>query len=184
MRARYVISVAMGIALLGAGIAGATLSGSSSLPAGPPEAIPPEEAQIPEGLPEQALAGTAGAEAKRSAAMDFVDAMGAWTACVAEQAPLHDESTGEFDPEAACGPKPAPTLPEDGETNGNAGDNGAVGGRGDEASAFGKQIAEEAGADGQAFGQQTAEQAATDGAAAGQQTAAEAQPDFAGPPGP
>ena len=172
MRARYVISVAAGIALLGTGIAGATLSGSSSLEAGPPETIPPGEAQIPEGLPEQALAGMAQAEAKRAEAMAFVDAMRAWTACVAEQAPLHDESTGEFDPEAACGPKPTPTLPEGGDENDNGStDNGggASAGLGDQASAFGKQTAGEAQTGGEAFGQQTA---------------GEAQPDIGGPPGP
>jgi hypothetical protein len=180
MRARYVISVAAGIALLGAGIAGATLTGSSLLSAGPPETIPPEEAQIPEGLPEQALAGMAQAEAKRAVAMTFVDAMRAWTACVAEQAPLHDE-TGEFDPEAACGPKPTPTLPE----NGEDGDEGGAGaGRGDRASAFGRQTADEAQTGGEDFGNQTAEEAQTGEEDFGQQTAGEAQPDFAGPPGP
>jgi hypothetical protein len=181
MRARYVISVAAGIALLGAGIAGATLTGSSLLSAGPPETIPPEEAQIPESLPEQALAGMAQAEAKRTLAMTFVDAMRAWTVCVAEQAPLHDESTGEFDPEAACGPKPTPTLPE----NGEDGDEGGAGaGRGDQASAFAKQTADEAQTGGEDFGKQTADEAQTGGEAFGQQTAGEAQPDFAGPPGP
>lgn len=185
MRARYVISVAAGIALVGAGIAGATLSASQR--AGPPETIPPEEAQIPEGLPEQAVAGMAQADVKRAAAMTFVDAMRSWTACVAEQAPLHDESTGEFDPEAACGPKPTPTLPEGDDENDNGGTEnggGAAAGRGDQASAFGRQTADEAQTGGEDFGKQTGDEAQTGGEDFGQQTASEAQPDFAGPPGP
>jgi hypothetical protein len=191
MRARYVISVAAGIAFVGAGIAGATLSVSQR--AGPPETIPPEEAQIPEGLPEQAVAGMAKADANRAATMTFVDAMRAWTACVAEQAPLHDESTGEFDPEAACGPKPTPALPEDGDdgdendngsTDNGGGSGGAAAGRGDQAEDFGKQTAGEAQTGGEDFGQQTAGEAQTGGEDFGQQTVGEAQPHLGGPPGP
>lgn len=68
------------------------------------------EAEHEGDLPEGAQEGKATAEAKRDAAKRFSEAMQVWTDCVAEKAPQQEESgaEGDFDPEAACDPKPNP----------------------------------------------------------------------------
>ncbi|MGH2663031.1 MAG: hypothetical protein ACRDH8_09570 [Actinomycetota bacterium] len=195
---RWVIGVVAGAFLVTAGIASAAFSRSvdraplsgppeSVPPPGIPETVPPEEAEAADGVPAPAQAGMATAEANRARARAFVEAMQAWTGCVGEQAPLHDESTGEFDPQAACGPKPRPPHAGDGEPDGAArppGNPGGPGdeGRGQEASAFGQQTAEEAQAGGEAFGETISEEAESGGEAFGQQTAEEAKPGLAGGP--
>lgn len=58
-------------------------------------------------LPEPAKQGIATADKNRQNALTFTTAMRKWAACVAEKAPLHDPTAGDFDPIAACGNKPA-----------------------------------------------------------------------------
>ena len=74
--------------------------------------------------------GKARAAANKARAKQFTDAKKSWTACVAEKAREHT-GPGPFDPEAACGPKPAsqdfhpaPTGPTGPDDHGNGKDNG------------------------------------------------------------
>lgn len=102
-------------------------------------------------------------QARREAAMTFVDAMRAWTSCVSEAAPAHDESTGDFDPVAACGEKPAPPGgPSDSQGKSESG-NGNSGSPRPPASDLGGDAAEQAEEDGEGFGQGIADQARPDG---------------------
>jgi len=79
-------------------------------------------------------AGKARAADNRARAKAFTDAKKTWTECVAEKASEHSGSSGPFDPEAACGPKPnpqdfrsapaGPTGPTDHGNGNNGNDNG------------------------------------------------------------
>ncbi len=131
-----VVAISAGAITFGAAAGAVSLVGL----AGPSEG--PQVETLPE-LPQPATEGMATAEAKREAAMAFVTDMRGWTSCIAREAPLHDESTGVFDPVATCGAKPVPTLPDEdgngGQPEGTA--RGATGAGGEE---FGRGVAEDA----------------------------------------
>lgn len=61
-----------------------------------------------EAVPQQAQAGQATAAGKHAAALDYADAVEAWTACVSSAASAQGETSGgrEFNPMDACGPHP------------------------------------------------------------------------------
>lgn len=172
---RWLVATSMGALLLGAagGAAVAQLGGSTE---------PDEDATADVGLlQEEDPASPEGAE-RRARAMAFVEAMRTWTACIAAMAPLHDESTGEFDPVAACGEKPAPPNEdgedgeEDEEGNGEDDGNGTVPDVAADAARFGLETAARARAEGEAFGRATAGEAQAGGEAFGQTTAEAARP--------
>jgi hypothetical protein len=85
---------------------------------------PEEETEAPEEeeteAPEEGMGEPASEEGreKRAAALSHVAAMQAWTACIAEAAPAHEASSGDFDPEAACGAKPTPPAANEADDTG------------------------------------------------------------------
>lgn len=99
-----------------------------------------------------------------------------------DAAPQHDESTGEFDPVAACGEKPAPPTERAGagpDTD-EQGDRPSTPAPPAGGADFGEDTAGSATEDGQGFGEDTSGEAESDGAGFGEGVAEDARPEGAG----